>query len=169
MVSFEVSVGKSKARRWFSDYYFEPVEKPFVLRALHLSPNSSLFFSFLPHSSLVIRDLTLRSAGSFGMFHLMRLLCDGNVHTSESLWLCCLDHWVCTCLITSFFFFSALSAPGAEYIFFLLELAVMNGEMQPVAHMADGGAERKVRHTILGRSFSYLSRSERDLFLRQSL
>lgn len=29
------------------------------------------------HSSLVIRDLTLRSAGSFGMFHLMRLLCDG--------------------------------------------------------------------------------------------
>eukprot|EP00045_Choanoeca_perplexa_P005521 m.46663 g.46663 ORF g.46663 m.46663 type:complete len:345 (-) comp13167_c0_seq1:122-1156(-) len=27
-------------------------------------------------SSLVIRDLTLRSANSFGMFHLMRLLCD---------------------------------------------------------------------------------------------
>eukprot|EP00051_Salpingoeca_urceolata_P014835 m.189252 g.189252 ORF g.189252 m.189252 type:complete len:366 (-) comp18204_c0_seq2:4795-5892(-) len=33
-----------------------------------------LRWSFL--SSLVIRDLTLRSATSFGMFHLMRLLCD---------------------------------------------------------------------------------------------
>lgn len=33
-----------------------------------------LRWSFI--SSLIIRDLTLRSAASFGMFHLMRLLCD---------------------------------------------------------------------------------------------
>eukprot|EP00048_Salpingoeca_helianthica_P021829 m.14626 g.14626 ORF g.14626 m.14626 type:complete len:313 (-) comp6474_c0_seq2:1026-1964(-) len=31
-------------------------------------------------SSLIIRDLTLRSATSFGMFHLMRLLCDEYVY-----------------------------------------------------------------------------------------
>ena len=34
-----------------------------------------LRWSFI--SSLIIRDLTLRSATSFGPFHLMRLLCDG--------------------------------------------------------------------------------------------
>ncbi len=33
-------------------------------------------------SSLVIRDLTLRSAASFGMCHLLRLLCDEYGNTS---------------------------------------------------------------------------------------
>lgn len=32
--------------------------------------------SFLIYSSMVIRDLTLRSAASFGSFHLIRLLYD---------------------------------------------------------------------------------------------
>lgn len=57
-------------------------------------------------SSLVMRDLTLRSADSFGMFHLMRLLCD-------------------------------------EYMFFLLEKAVMSGHCPQVVHQPDGGEERR--------------------------
>lgn len=47
-------------------------ETRFAARASELL----LRWSFM--SSLVIRDLTLRSATSFGMFHLMRLLCDGS-------------------------------------------------------------------------------------------
>lgn len=35
-----------------------------------------LFFGFSSCSSMVIRDLTLRSAASFGSFHLIRLLYD---------------------------------------------------------------------------------------------
>lgn len=35
-----------------------------------------VFFCFFPGSSMVIRDLTLRSAASFGSFHLIRLLYD---------------------------------------------------------------------------------------------
>lgn len=35
-----------------------------------------LYLFVVPHSSMVIRDLTLRSAASFGSFHLIRLLYD---------------------------------------------------------------------------------------------
>lgn len=38
--------------------------------------NSQSFLVFFPGSSMVIRDLTLRSAASFGSFHLIRLLYD---------------------------------------------------------------------------------------------
>eukprot|EP00730_Choanoeca_flexa_P016579 TRINITY_DN7868_c0_g1_i3.p1 TRINITY_DN7868_c0_g1~~TRINITY_DN7868_c0_g1_i3.p1 ORF type:complete len:344 (+),score=43.99 TRINITY_DN7868_c0_g1_i3:124-1155(+) len=58
-------------------------------------------------STMFIRDLTLRSANTFGMYHLLRLLSD-------------------------------------EYIFFLLERAVMSGKITPLDHLPNGGEEMKL-------------------------
>ena len=38
--------------------------------------NDVVYFTFVNFSSMIIRDLTLRSAASFGSFHLIRLLYD---------------------------------------------------------------------------------------------
>lgn len=85
-------------------------------------------------SSLVIRDLTLRSADSFGMFHLMRLLCDGAsaVHAARAT------------TPLSFRFSPHPFLDCVEYIFFLLEKTVMAGRCPHVDHQPDGGEERKV-------------------------
>jgi len=86
-------------------------------------------------SSLVIRDLTLRSANSFGMFHLMRLLCDGTQRliTITKTEGCC-QHQP-----------NNLTICAAEYVFFLLENTIMTGAVQIIQHLPDGGNELKVR------------------------
>ena len=86
-----------------------------------------------------MRDLTLRSADSFGMFHLMRLLCDGEARAKSKRACRSLAFGAPRLPLTLSLFFSL-----PEYMFFLLEKAVMSGHCPQVVHQPDGGEERRV-------------------------
>lgn len=60
---------------WLQDIVAQCI-KPFEGTPTFAARASELMLRWSFISSLVIRDLTLRSAVSFGMFHLLRLLCD---------------------------------------------------------------------------------------------
>lgn len=83
-------------------------------------------------SSLVIRDLTLRSATSFGMFHLMRLLCDGVLRRPARV----MPAPPASALLAR----SQARPRGAEYIFYLVEKAVAAGRCPSLEHVEEGGS-----------------------------